>query len=81
MASQPPIHTIARGIPGVGPGLIDTGFDPLPGARKRAIAAGLPLGRLAELDDVVPAHVFLASDEARFFCGQVIHPNGGQVMY
>jgi 3-oxoacyl-[acyl-carrier protein] reductase len=68
-------------VNGVGPGLIDTGFDPLPEARKRAIAAGLPLGRLAEVDDVVPAYVFLASDEARFFCGQVIHPNGGQVMY
>lgn len=68
-------------VNGVGPGLIDTGFDPLPEARKRAIAAGLPLGRLAEVEDVVPAYVFLASDEARFFCGQVIHPNGGQVMY
>ena len=68
-------------VNGVGPGLIDTGFDPLPEARKHAIAAGLPLGRLAEVEDVVPAYVFLASDEARFFCGQVIHPNGGQVMY
>jgi 3-oxoacyl-[acyl-carrier protein] reductase len=68
-------------VNGVGPGLIDTGFDPLPEARKRAIAADLPLGRLAEVEDVVPAYVFLASDEARFFCGQVIHPNGGQVMY
>lgn len=68
-------------VNGVGPGLIDTGFDPLPDERKRRIAAGLPLGRLAEVEDVVPAYVFLASDEGRFFCGQVIHPNGGQVMY
>jgi 3-oxoacyl-[acyl-carrier protein] reductase len=68
-------------VNGVGPGLLDTGFDPLPEERKRAIAAGLPLGRLGEIADVVPAYVFLASDEGRFFCGQVIHPNGGQVMY
>jgi 3-oxoacyl-[acyl-carrier protein] reductase len=68
-------------VNGVGPGLVDTGFDPLPAERKREIAAGLPLARLAEVADVTPAYVFLASDEARFFCGQVIHPNGGQVMY
>lgn len=68
-------------VNGVGPGLIDTGFDPIAPERKAAIAAGLPLGRLGTADDVTPAFVFLASDEARFFCGQVIHPNGGQVMY
>jgi len=68
-------------VNGVGPGLVDTGFDPLPDERKRRIAAGLPLGRLGGVEDVIPAYVFLASDEARFFCGQVIHPNGGQVMY
>lgn len=68
-------------VNGVGPGLIDTGFDPLSEERKRAVAAALPLGRLAQPEDVVPAYVFLASAEGRFFCGQVIHPNGGQVMY
>lgn len=68
-------------VNGVGPGLIDTGFDPIAPERKAAIAAGVPLKRLGTVDDVTPAYVFLASDEARFFCGQVIHPNGGQVMY
>ncbi|MFN0299619.1 MAG: SDR family NAD(P)-dependent oxidoreductase [Burkholderiales bacterium] len=68
-------------VNGVGPGLIDTGFDPLPDEAKQRIAASLPLQRLGTLGDVAPAYVFLASDEAQFFCGQVIHPNGGQVMY
>ena len=68
-------------VNGVGPGLIDTGFDPLPAERKAAIAAGLPLKRLAEPDDITGAYVFLASDDARFFCGQIIHPNGGQIMH
>ncbi len=68
-------------VNGVGPGLIDTGFDPIAPERKATIAAGVPLKRLGTVDDVTPAYVFLASDEARFFCGQVIHPNGGQVMY
>ncbi len=64
----------------VAPGLIDTGFDPLPEEVKRAHAASLPLNRLGEPDDLVGAFVFLASDESRYFCGQTLHPNGGEIM-
>jgi 3-oxoacyl-[acyl-carrier protein] reductase len=64
----------------VAPGLIDTGFDPLPEETKRAHAASLPLQRLGAPDDLVGAFVFLASDESRYFCGQTLHPNGGEIM-
>ena len=64
----------------VSPGLIDTGFDPLPEEVKRAHAASLPLKRLGMPDDLVGAFVFLASDESRYFCGQTLHPNGGEIM-
>jgi len=64
----------------IAPGLIDTGFDPLPEDVKRAHAASLPLKRLGEPDDLVGAFVFLASDESRYFCGQTLHPNGGEIM-
>ncbi|HEV8308231.1 MAG TPA: 3-oxoacyl-ACP reductase family protein [Methylomirabilota bacterium] len=64
----------------VAPGLVDTGFDPLPESRKREIAEALPLKRLGRPDDVAPAFVFLASDEGRYFCGQTLGPNGGEVM-
>jgi 3-oxoacyl-[acyl-carrier protein] reductase len=64
----------------VAPGLIDTGFDPLPEDVKRAHAASLPLGRLGTPEDLVGAFVFLASDESRYFCGQTLHPNGGEIM-
>jgi 3-oxoacyl-[acyl-carrier protein] reductase len=64
----------------VSPGLIDNGFDPLPEEAKRAHAGSLPLGRLGTVDDVVGAFVFLASDEGRYFCGQTLHPNGGEIM-
>lgn len=64
----------------VAPGLVDTGFDPLPESRKREIALSLPLKRLGRPDDVAPVFVFLASDEARYFCGQTLGPNGGEVM-
>lgn len=45
-----------------------------------AIRAAIPKGRLAKIDDIVPAYVFLASDEARHFVGQCLSPNGGDVM-
>jgi 3-oxoacyl-[acyl-carrier protein] reductase len=64
----------------VSPGLIDTGFDPLPDEVKQAHAASLPLQRLGTPEDLVGAFVFLASDEARYFCGQTLHPNGGEIM-
>ena len=64
----------------VAPGLVDTGFDPLSEEAKRAHASGLPLGRLGAPEDLVGAFVFLASDESRYFCGQTLHPNGGEIM-
>jgi 3-oxoacyl-[acyl-carrier protein] reductase len=64
----------------IAPGLIDTGFDPLPEDVKRAHAASLPLKRLGAPEDLVGAFVFLASDESRYFCGQTLHPNGGEIM-
>jgi 3-oxoacyl-[acyl-carrier protein] reductase len=67
-------------VNGVSPGLIDTGFDPLPEETKRAHAASLPLGRLGTPEDVASAYVFLASDEAAYYCGQLLHPNGGEIM-
>ena len=67
-------------VNGIAPGLIDTGFDPLSDEVKRAHAASLPLKRLGMPDDLVGAFVFLASDESRYFCGQTLHPNGGEIM-
>lgn len=64
----------------VSPGLIDTGFDPLPEEVKRAHASSLPLKRLGTPEDLVGAFVFLASDDSRYFCGQTLHPNGGEIM-
>lgn len=64
----------------VAPGLIGNGFDPLPEEAKRAHAASLPLGQVGAVEDVVGAYVFLASEEGRYFCGQTLHPNGGEIM-
>jgi 3-oxoacyl-[acyl-carrier protein] reductase len=67
-------------VNGVSPGLVDTGFDPLSEEVKSAHAASLPLKRLGAPEDMTSGYVFLASDEARYYCGQLLHPNGGEIM-
>ena len=44
-----------------------------------AIAAQIPRGRLSEVDEIAPAFVFLASDDAGHMIGQTVSPNGGDV--
>ena len=31
-------------------------------------------------EEVTPSHVSLASDDASYMAGQILHPNGGEVM-
>lgn len=40
----------------------------------------IPYRRFAEPDEIAATVLFLASDYARFYCGQVLGPNGGSVM-
>lgn len=42
-----------------------------------AIRAGIPVGHLAEVTDIVPSYIFLASSAGDHFQGQCISPNGG----
>lgn len=46
-----------------------------------AIRQAIPLGRLAEVGDIVGSYVFLASDEAGHYVGQVLSPNGGDAFF
>lgn len=39
-----------------------------------------PLGRVGQPDEVAPAFIFLAADDASYMSGQVLHPNGGEVV-
>lgn len=39
-----------------------------------------PLGRPAEPAEIAPCFVFLASNDSAFMTGQVLHPNGGEVV-
>lgn len=40
----------------------------------------VPLGRAGQPSEVAPAYVFLASDDASYITGQVIHVNGGELI-
>src|SRR5262249_574476 len=60
------------------PGYIDTpmtaGTSPLV---QRVILSRTPLGRWGEPEEVAATALFLASDEASFYTGQWLLPNGG----
>ena len=62
----------------VAPGATRTPIlDAVPADVVEAIRAGIPIGHLAAVDDIVPTYVFLASEAGRHFQGQVLSPNGG----
>ena len=67
----------------IGPGSIPTDMNlrvyPTEDARTRR-AAQLPLRRLGTPRDVAECALFLASDAANFLAGQMLGPNGGNVM-
>jgi 3-oxoacyl-[acyl-carrier protein] reductase len=55
-------------------------WDALPEAERARIAAGIPLGRLAEPDDIAGVIAFLLSDDARYVTGVTVDANGGYLM-
>ncbi|MGD2008691.1 MAG: SDR family NAD(P)-dependent oxidoreductase [Cellvibrionales bacterium] len=46
----------------------------------KVIEGNIPAGRIAEVEDIVGAYLFLASDAARHFRGQCLSPNGGDAL-
>ena len=48
-------------------------------ASRRAIAASTPAGRLAAPEEIAAAVAFLVSDDAAYFVGATLSPNGGLV--
>jgi 3-oxoacyl-[acyl-carrier protein] reductase len=73
----------SRGITvnAVAPGYIDTDMTRLlPPAVKEKIMAEIPMQCLGTAEDVSAAVAYLASDEARYVTGQVLHVNGGMFM-
>jgi 3-oxoacyl-[acyl-carrier protein] reductase len=73
----------ARGITAnaVAPGFIQTAMtEALPDNVREEMMGAIPLARFGSTDDVANAVVFLASPEASYITGQVLHVNGGMYM-
>ena len=65
----------------VAPGFIETPMtDALSAEQKNRLMGAIPLGRLGQPADVAAAVVYLASDEAAWVTGAVLHVNGGMAM-
>ncbi|MEK7702844.1 MAG: 3-oxoacyl-[acyl-carrier-protein] reductase [Nitrospirota bacterium] len=73
----------SRGITAnaVAPGFIDTAMTAgLPSAVKDALLKEIPLARLGVPEDIAYMVAFLASSQADYITGQVLHVNGGMYM-
>ncbi len=73
-------EVIGRGVRvnAIAPGYIDTPLlDALSDTMKQSLIAQTPAGRLGTPAEVAATAVFLASDDASYFVGQVLSPNGG----
>ena len=66
----------------VAPGPIWTPLIPatFPPEEVETFGSDTPLGRPGQPEEVAPSYVFLASDDASYMTGQVLHPNGGTVV-
>ena len=66
----------------IAPGPVNTAMMSLDAMSPQWLAKELdiPQRRIAEADEIAATALFLASDLSRFYCGQVLGPNGGSVM-
>ena len=69
-------------VNGVAPGPIWTPLIPatFPGEKVSKFGSDVPLGRAGQPAEVGPCYVFLASDDASYITGQILHPNGGEIV-
>lgn len=59
-------------------GFAKRGFDPDTAVAE--LNKTVPLGRIAEPEDIADVVLFLASDEARYMCGSLVEVNGGKAV-
>ncbi|MBW4561100.1 MAG: SDR family oxidoreductase [Mojavia pulchra JT2-VF2] len=66
----------------VAPGPIWTPLIPstFPEEKVANFGKQVPMQRAGQPEEVAPSYVFLASDDSSYFSGQVLHPNGAEVV-
>jgi NAD(P)-dependent dehydrogenase (short-subunit alcohol dehydrogenase family) len=67
-------------VNGVAPGPIWTPLIPATFENVEEFGKKVPMGRAGQPSEVGPTYVFLASKDASYITGQVIHVNGGEVV-
>jgi NAD(P)-dependent dehydrogenase (short-subunit alcohol dehydrogenase family) len=69
-------------VNGVAPGPIWTPLIPstFPGAKVETFGSDAPMGRAGQPSECAPCFVFLASNDSSYITGQVLHPNGGEIV-
>ncbi len=65
----------------IGPGFIETNMTAImqfmPDAARQHIERQIPMGRMGTPREIANTALFLASDEASYFTGEILHPDGG----
>ncbi len=51
-----------------------------PAQEVSKFGSDVPMGRAGEPEEVAPSYVFLASDDSSYMTGQILHPNGGEIV-
>lgn len=69
-------------VNGVAPGPIWTPLIPATFPPKDVATFGtdVPLGRAGQPEETAPCYVFLASEDSSYITGQILHPNGGEIV-
>jgi NAD(P)-dependent dehydrogenase (short-subunit alcohol dehydrogenase family) len=69
-------------VNGVAPGPIWTPLIPstFPKEKVEHFGSDVPLGRAGQPEEVAPCFLFLASEDASYMSGQILHPNGGTIV-
>jgi NAD(P)-dependent dehydrogenase (short-subunit alcohol dehydrogenase family) len=70
-------------VNGVAPGPIWTPLNPFGGQPPEAMpdfGKNVPMGRPGQPNEVAPSFLFLACEDSSYMSGQVLHPNGGEIV-
>jgi NAD(P)-dependent dehydrogenase (short-subunit alcohol dehydrogenase family) len=69
-------------VNGVAPGPIWTPLIPstFPGGKVETFGSDVPMGRAGQPAELAPTYVFLASNDGSYYTGQILHPNGGEIV-
>jgi NAD(P)-dependent dehydrogenase (short-subunit alcohol dehydrogenase family) len=69
-------------VNGVAPGPIWTPLIPstFPEEKVKSFGSEVPMQRAGQPEEVAPSYVFLASSDSSYMSGQILHPNGGEVV-